>query len=93
MVTGSLYSNYVTLSCGIVLSKIYANSMMVLVNSRAVPKEELTCSQVTTVHIGSLRFGSLAAGPTATTTTTATNQERQEQEPKETPGEAREELT
>ena len=75
-----MYTNYLAPSSGIVLSKIYANSMMVLVNSRAAPEEEeITCSQVTTVHIGTLRFGSLAAEPTATTTTT-TDQERQEQQ-------------
>jgi hypothetical protein len=61
--------------------------MMVLVNSRAAPKES-TSSKATTLQIGSesLHFESLAIGPTATT-----DQERQEQDPKDISiGEARE---
>ncbi|KAF8348503.1 hypothetical protein F5887DRAFT_950363 [Amanita rubescens] len=81
---GSLYSTFITLSCGIVLSKIYANSMMVLVNSRISSEDESSHGQVATLEIGTLRFESLAAGSTAKTMSTTTDEEREEQQPKDT---------
>ncbi|KAF8346707.1 hypothetical protein F5887DRAFT_92369 [Amanita rubescens] len=92
VVASRLSSASLTLSCGIVLSKIYANSMMVIVNSRP-PPEASSRGEIATLQIDTLRFnGSLSVGPTATTTTTKSDEERQEQQLKtdvrgEAPGE------
>lgn len=40
MLAASVLSLYLTLACGIVLSKIYANSMMVVVNDRNIHCED-----------------------------------------------------
>jgi len=80
LVVGSrLCSASLTLSCGIVLSKIYANSMMIIVNSRP-PPEGSSRGEIATLQINTLRFGSLSVGPTATTTTTKSDEEQQEQQ-------------
>jgi len=62
----SLCSVDATIWCGIVLSKIYANSMMVLVNGRQFQSQNDEYS-VGTLHVGTL--------PTIGTTTTAKSQD------------------
>ncbi|KAF8698927.1 hypothetical protein AX14_001050 [Amanita brunnescens Koide BX004] len=67
LVGASISSSSVTLCSAIVLSKIYANSMMVLVNSRisSSSPDGTPCVEVATLQIGTLQFG----GPSAGTTT------------------------
>ena len=77
LVGASISSSTVTLSSAIVLSKIYANSMMVVVNSRTcrASEDETPCCEVVTLQIGTLQFG----GPSAGTRTTKAEEEECEQ--------------
>ena len=87
LVGASVASISVTLPSAIILSKIYANSMMVLVNSRTIPASENgTRGEVATLQIGTLQFG----GPSAGTSTTEDQHEEHLKDSSFVRGETRE---
>ncbi|KAF8690264.1 hypothetical protein AX14_003040 [Amanita brunnescens Koide BX004] len=67
LVGASITSSSITFCSGIVLSKIYANSMMVLVNSRipSLSQNGTPSCEVATLQIGTLQFGEPSTGTTA----------------------------